>query len=333
MRLHAPRPHAAYLASAVLLVLITWVDFSTGYELGLFVFYFAPVGLAAWFGTRRAGIVAALAAAACWYASDLLSHHPYSNTLFVYWETLMRLVSFLTTGLTLSAIRRGVAEQEDLLRVVSHDLRAPLAALQGQAQLLRRHAKDDFAAGRADAILRAAQGMDAMIGDLVDGVRARARRLRLEQQPVALHPWLADLMARMAGALEVERVRLPEPHTPPLVVQADPLRLERIVVNLVSNALKYSPAGTPVRLEVRRAGARVAVSVHDEGPGIPDDEVAHLFERFHRGRAAEARAGVGLGLFSTRLLVEAHGGRLVLERPASGGSVFRFDLPAAPPAS
>jgi len=212
MRLTPPRPATAYLAAAALLALITWVDWVTGYELGLFVFYFAPVSLAAWFGTRRAGVLAAVSAAVCWYASDLLSHHPYSNALFVYWETLMRLVSFLTTALTLSAIRAVMAEQEDLLRVVSHDLRAPLAALQGQAQLLRRRTDDGFTAARADAILRAAQGMDVMIADLVDGVRARAGRLRLEPRAVELQPWLADLLARMAGGLEVERVRLRGAH-------------------------------------------------------------------------------------------------------------------------
>lgn len=274
-------------------------------------------------------MLAALAAAACWYASDRLSHTPYANALFIYWETLMRLVSFLTTALTLAAIRSAMVQQEDLLRMVSHDLRAPLAAVRGQAELLRRRAPEGFAADRADAILRSAKRMDAMIGDLVDGARARAGRLPLARRPLDLAPWLAEVLARLAGGLEVERVVLDAPAAPPLRALADPDRLERVIVNLVSNALKYSPPGSPVRLEARARGARVALAVIDAGPGIPDDELGHLFERYRRGRGAAGREGIGLGLFSARLLVEAHGGALVVEQPEGGGSIFRFDLPAA----
>jgi hypothetical protein len=109
----------ALVAATLLLLVLGWIDFVTGYEFGFFIFYFAPVSIAAWWGGRRAGLAMAMAAALAWYLSDRLAHHPYSNAFFIYWETFMRLVSFLTTGLTLARIRelgRGQVELQAMLR-------------------------------------------------------------------------------------------------------------------------------------------------------------------------------------------------------------------------
>jgi signal transduction histidine kinase len=326
----APTPAILYVGSALLLALVTWWDAVSGYELGLFILYFFPVAIAAWWGSRRAGVLFACAAAVCWYGSDRFAEHPYSMPLLIYWETFMRFASYLTTALALAKVREGMRRQEDLLRVVSHDLRAPLAALSGQAQLLRRRTEGDaWMTARADAILRATGRMDGMIADLVDGAMEAAGKLRLDVQAVPLQPFVAELMGRMQGALEVERVDLALSARPPLAVKADPGRLERVIVNLVSNALKYSPAEERVRVDAEEREGRVIISVADRGPGIPPAEVAHLFRRYYRGRAARDRAGLGLGLYSTRLLVDAHGGDLTVEAAPGGGAVFRVSLPAA----
>jgi signal transduction histidine kinase len=329
-------PRITVAASAGVLALITWVDFVTGNELGLFALYLVPVGISAWWGSRRAGVAFAIAAAACWYASDRLAGHAYPHPLLVYWETFMRFVSYLITALTLSRIREGMRRQEDLLRVVSHDLRAPLTAVHGQAQLLRsRAAGDPWITSRASAILRAANRMNAMIADLVDGAREADGRLRLDLQPVELGGYLTELMERMSGSLDVERVDLALTGRAPLMVRADPSRLERVLVNLVSNALKYSPADSRVQIDAEARERWVVISVTDRGPGIAPEDAQHLFERYYRGRAAREREGLGLGLYSTRLLVEAHGGRVYAENGQDGGATFRVDLPAAeaPPAS
>jgi signal transduction histidine kinase len=331
MSLPQMRPAAAYALAATLLALITWVDYGTGYELGLFVFYFIPVGLAAWYGSRGVGVAFAFAAAVCWYASDLLGQHPYSNTLFIYWETAMRLVAYLTTALTLSAIRAGMRRQEDLLRVVSHDLRGPLGAISGQAYLLRaKPGADAWVSERADAILRASRRMDATIQDLVDGARQQAGQLRLEVRTFELRGYLDELLRRMDGSLEVERVDVALAARPALSVCADPARLERVLVNLLSNALKYSPVEGRVRVDAEQRGSWVVISVADQGPGIAPEDMPRVFERYYRGRAAEAKEGLGLGLHSARLLVEAHGGRLQVENAPGGGATFRVELPLVP---
>jgi hypothetical protein len=123
------RPRLVLAASGALLALITWLDYATGYELGFFIFYFAPVSLAAWLLGRRLGVAFALASGACWFLSDRLAHHPYSNASFIYWETVMRLASYLTTALTLARIRADTVQRQRL--------EAELAAAQAELGRLR----------------------------------------------------------------------------------------------------------------------------------------------------------------------------------------------------
>jgi hypothetical protein len=121
---------AAMMASGAFLFLLCWLDFITGYEFGFFIFYFIPVAFAAWYGGRKEGVVMAVMCGICWYTSDRLSHHPYSRPYFIYWETFMRLVSFLTTSLTLSRIRDLVLNEERLA--------SELMATREELDLLRR---------------------------------------------------------------------------------------------------------------------------------------------------------------------------------------------------
>ncbi|HXX54418.1 MAG TPA: hypothetical protein VEI28_07625 [Thermodesulfovibrionales bacterium] len=100
--------------SFALLLIIGWIDYITGYEFGFFIFYFIPVSLSAWFCGKRAGVIMAFASAICWFLSDKLTHHPYPNAYFIYWEMFMRYVSFLTTALTLSKIRSMLHNEERL---------------------------------------------------------------------------------------------------------------------------------------------------------------------------------------------------------------------------
>jgi signal transduction histidine kinase len=321
--------HAGTLA---LLAAITWADYATGYELGFFVFYFAPVALAAWYGSRTAGLVFAAAAGAGWYLSDLLSNHPYSNPLLIYWETFIRLVSFVITGLALSQIRSDLRRREELLDVISHDLRGPLGALVAQAELVRRRSPADaFASARAEAILRCASRMNAMIEDLLDSARKDSQQLQPSVETLHAGAYLRELLERCAPVLEVQRISLVAEDGARLLARADPARLERIVLNLLANALKYSPPGSPVELGVADGAGSVVFRVADRGPGIPAADLPHVFERFYRGKGTAARGGLGLGLYSVRLLAEALGGTVRAEVGPAGGTTFLVALPAAGP--
>jgi signal transduction histidine kinase len=314
------------VGAPALLAVITWADYATGYELGFFVFYFAPVALAAWYGGRAAGIVYAVASGACWYLSDRLSHTPYSHALFIYWETFMRLVSFLTTALTLSQIRSDLQKREELLDVISHDLRAPLGALIGQAQLLeKRSVGDAFARARAEAILRCGWRMSAMIEDLLDSARKQSHRLLPALEPVRVGPYLSELLERFAHVLEARRIRLRPGAGDGLVARADPARLDRVVLNLLLNALKYSPPESEIELGAIAREGKVEIHVVDHGLGISPQDLPHVFERFYRGRHAPG-GGLGIGLHSVQLVAEALGGSVRVAPTPGGGATFVVTL-------
>ena len=231
----------------------------------------------------------------------------------------------------ITPLRELQERQKTFLHMVSHDLRTPLAIIHGHAELAQEAVRashgNDLLRESMDAICRSVHRMDAMIDDLVEAARLEGRQFELQLAPVALGPFFDDLLSRTRAALDTGRVQVePASELPPVL--ADAARLERITVNLISNALKYSPPDAPVHVTMERRGGEVAVSVRDRGCGIAPDDLSHLFQGFYRARIRKADS-IGLGLYITRLLVEAHGGRIAVESTEGQGSTFTFTLPAA----
>jgi signal transduction histidine kinase len=217
-------------------------------------------------------------------------------------------------------------QREDLLRALTHDVRSPLSAISMAASLL---ATSDPAAGRRVAVIqKSVATIDSMLRDLVEVVALESGTVKLEREAIDLEAMLSRLKDGLAGTLPVERVHLAVATEGP-AVHADPRRFERVLVNLISNALKYSPGDVTVRAAPQ--GDEVIVAVRDEGPGVPPDELPHLFEKYFRANAALSQQGLGLGLYISRLLVEAHGGRIWAESAPGKGSTFSVALPATHP--
>jgi signal transduction histidine kinase len=222
--------------------------------------------------------------------------------------------------------RRLAEEQrEDLIRAVTHDLRTPLSVVRTSAELMQR--LPAAAAERVDPILRSCRSMEAMLADLADASRIDARHVELERRAVDLGALLSDLVKRLEPVLDTRRVRLRVPDDP-LLVEADPLRVERVLVNLVTNALKYSPPESEVLMDAGRTGSHVSIEVLDHGQGIDPEDLPRVFDRFFRAKEARRTDGLGLGLFIARALVEAHGGTIQAESTPGSGSRFRVLLPA-----
>jgi len=221
--------------------------------------------------------------------------------------------------------------RDDLVRMISHDLRTPLNAVLAQAHMLRRAPGDAAKVEeRASSIARSCDRMSAMIEDLLHATLLEAGQLKLSLRPVDLAKLVQEVIARNGGALAVERVAVSVRGTLP-PIHGDPERLERVVVNLVSNALKYSPPQGGVAVEIAPADGGAQLTVTDHGVGIAPEDLTHVFERFFRARGARQPEGLGLGLYITRLLVRAHGGRIDVQSRLGQGSTFQVFLPAEGP--
>ena len=239
----------------------------------------------------------------------------------------------ITSVRELQALRELQEQREDILRAVSHDLRNPLAAILAQAEVLARWLEEAGLTGRelqsTVAIVANGRRMNAMIGDLVDAARSESGQLRLNRRPIDLPAFVHKVKQEQAATLDTARVQVEAvAELPP--VSADPDRLERIIINLLSNALKYSAPGTPVTVSFGRRNGEVVTSITDRGRGIPPRDIPRLFQRYFRTEAGrERREGLGLGLYITRILVEAHGGHIWAESKEGVGSTFSFSLPVA----
>lgn len=220
--------------------------------------------------------------------------------------------------------------QDEILGLLSHDLRTPLSTLLMQAQLMRRgHDDPAKVQKRAGAILWSGTRLNTMIQELVDLGRLESQRMRIAPRPIALAPFWANIAERSSGVLDLQRIALDlSPDLP--AVLADPDKLERILLTLLYNALRYSPEPSPVQLCATAERGIVALSVRDSGSGIDREEQPHLFERFHRSaRTRPAPEGLGLGLYIAKLLTEAQGGSIGVESELGVGSTFEVRLPAA----
>ncbi|MDQ6672637.1 MAG: ATP-binding protein [Chloroflexota bacterium] len=235
-----------------------------------------------------------------------------------------------------TALRDLEQTKEDYLALISHDLRVPLTSVQAEAQMLQRLLTRDASIDsayvkRTVSIVANSRRMNAMVQELLESSRLESGTMVLNPRQLAIVP----LVQEIAAGISSDRVRVHPLTGPqaPLTVFADAERVERVLTNLITNALKYSPDGTPVVIEVEQRQHETIVSVVDQGGGIAPEELSRLFQRFTRGRAGPKAdmAGLGLGLYIARLIVEAHGGRLWAESELGRGSTFSFALPMAAP--
>jgi signal transduction histidine kinase len=229
----------------------------------------------------------------------------------------------------LARTRRELAAAHGALGVVAHDLRAPLQAVLGFAEFLLEEDLDDHQRELAQRIGRAAAQMAELADELVDTM---APTSPVPRKPVDLVALVDDLTSRyqLLGADLGAQVRAEVAASASAAqVAGDENQLRRVLDNLVGNAVKFSPDGGVVTVGVAKDGDTVALSVADQGPGIPVEEQQAVFERFHRTAAAAHLPGVGLGLSIVRQLVEQHGGTVELRSDPGQGSVFTVRLPAA----
>jgi len=228
-----------------------------------------------------------------------------------------------------SSARRATKARDEVLAVVSHDLRNPISAIAMCARILREAPPADDAEREKmlTAITEATVWMQQLIRDLLDVSAIEAGRLSVERQPASIAAIVSTATGMVSGEVEERsidlRVDIPDATAP---VTADASRIVQVITNLLGNAVKFTEAGGIVTIRVRNEPSVLIVSVSDTGSGIAPDALPHIFDRFWQARATP-RAGSGLGLAIARGIIEAHGGRIWVESELGKGSTFSFSLP------
>jgi signal transduction histidine kinase len=229
------------------------------------------------------------------------------------------------------------AGRRELITAVSHDLRTPLATTRAMVEALA----DGVVTEPADVqrylglILLETRHLSRLIDDLFELSQIESGALRLRCMPIDITELVSETVAAYEVPAADAGIQLEEAFSPPVEstrIQADPERLQRVLRNLLDNALRHTPSGGLIRVEVEADRASVQVSVNDSGPGVPDHELERIFDRFYRGERSRRRedasvGGAGLGLAIARGLVQAHKGRIWAERSPLGGMAVLIWLP------
>jgi two-component system, OmpR family, sensor histidine kinase KdpD len=262
-----------------------------------------------------------------------------SHTSF-FWTFLDQVTALVERArLQQETVRMAVLERTDALRMallssVSHDFRTPLTAIKVAASsLLQREVQwdDEARQGFAEAIVREADRLNRLVGNLLDMSRIEEGALKPEKEEYALTALIHDVLDRLDPLFAGRSV---ETHLPDdlLLVEVDYLQMDQVLTNLLENAVRHTPAGTPIEVTAQVEGAEIVFSVADRGPGIPQTELERVFDKFYRvlhGRhpAGSPPLGSGLGLSVCRGLLEAHGGRIWAKQREGGGLVVSVALP------
>lgn len=335
-----------YPLAGLLLAVIGYADYVTGYEVAFSYFYLAPVLLVAWNLPRSHGVAVSIAAALAWLANDVwLVRHPYSDPLIPYWNTLVRWAFFVTFALLARRVRELMDRESELaalkgslVHTVSHEFNNALTVFASGLFLLKETGPGT-PDGQRRKVLEVLDDtrmqMARYVKNILNDARLEAGKFRLEKARLALREVVGEIIppvreiARSKG-LSLD-VTMPEA---PIYVLADRDALALVVSNLLANAVKYTPEGGRVTVGLAGAGdpvEKLVFSVSDTGIGISLEEMDRLTADFYRTETGKtAAAGFGLGLKIASELLKLHGSRLDIVSEKAKGSRFSFELPAAP---
>jgi signal transduction histidine kinase len=358
-------PGAALALAVVAVALIGVADYATGIEINFSILYVTPIALAAWVCGKGWGLCFAGLSAGVWFAADALGGHEYSHPAIHAWNAGVRLGFFSLIAAVLHRLRseldrqRGLVrnlrealaqrdrvqrelkkatvdlersneELEDYAHVVAHDLKTPLVAISGFAQMLNRSygAQLEPEAGRLAArVVEGADRMQGLIDDLLE--YAKAGKTPGEPQLIDVNAVVDRVIRDIEPEIQKPGAEITRSDLP--ILKADQLRLSQVFQNLIGNAVKFCGDHTPeVQIWAERKGEEWVFSVRDNGVGIDPTNAQEIFGVFKRLPASSRIPGTGIGLAVCKKIVEASGGRIWVESQLGRGSTFRFSVPANP---
>lgn len=236
-------------------------------------------------------------------------------------------VGYIGTLHDLTHIRRLERSKDEFIASASHELRTPLTAILMFTELLNQRPADDEQAGQLQIVERNTRRLVRLVDDMLLLARDDLQRVTLQTAPLDLVAVAAEAAESASPRAEEASVRVRLTGAARLDMVGDRERLGQIVDNLLSNALKFAPMDTEITIDVRPAHGRAVLEIRDEGPGVPDDDVERLFDRFFQSGDGRKGQGTGLGLSVVRAIAQAHGGCAHAWAPCGGGLAVTVELP------
>jgi len=224
--------------------------------------------------------------------------------------------------------------RRDFLANVSHELRTPLTSIQGfvEAMMDGVISDEELRKKYLEVIHRETLRLSRLIHDLLDLSLMESKKIEWEMGPLSLPPLIDQVLLKLMPQIEDKKIQVKKDFTPQLpLVWGNMDRIEQVFINLLSNALIFSPPESTIEIKVWKEQKEVVISIKDQGEGIPEKDIPHLFERFYRVEKSRSRekGGTGLGLAIAKQIIENHGGKIKVESQPYQGSTFIFTLPLA----
>jgi signal transduction histidine kinase len=292
----------------------------------LLVLYLAPIFLAAWYGGTRVGNVVAIYCAGATFVVQALIDQSLNWNPDALWSLLVRFITFLLVSRVVGRLRELMRQQQELTGFIVHDLRSPISsAITGLMTLEQaNHNLGELEGEMVSLALVSNQRALNLVNSILDVSKLESGKMEVRAEKIRLATFVDETIAQLAlwaKGNEVEIVRELDGADAVL----DPSLTSRVLVNLLSNALKFSPAGSKVTLRAVANAHGVRFSVIDQGPGIPPEFVESIFEPFAQVKGT--KGGTGLGLTFCRLAVLAQGGKIWVESQVGKGTMMIFTIP------
>jgi signal transduction histidine kinase len=235
---------------------------------------------------------------------------------------------------SMSDVRKAIHMRDEFLSIASHELKTPITSLKLQLQVAQRQIKPEQGivpeakklARVFEISITQVERLTLLVDDLLDVGRIEAGKFTLDLEETNLAAVVRNVAERFADALDAAKCKIELKLSELVLVHCDPFRIEQVVINILSNAMKYSP-GQLIEVSIQEEPQQVVLVIRDHGPGIPPDKQALIFDRFERGSAHQNVGGLGLGLYISKQIVDAHGGKISVESELGHGSTFRVKLP------
>gem|GEM_PF-2995344 len=327
------------IGALIAIILLGFTDYLTGYEISFSVFYLIPILFIAWFESLYLGIMISILSATVWGMADLISGHHYSNLLIPFWNTAMRLTIFISVVYPVWRLRKALSLEKELserksvfVANVSHELKNPLAVIRESIALILDGHAGEIDKEKREILKRGHRCADRLIrlvSDLLDVSQIEAGKMKLKNEKLDPSALVDEVLITYEREILNKGLTFRKEVQPDIgMLWGDCDKLTEVVINLLNNAIKYTPSGS-ITIRLKGNVKEIRFEITDTGPGIPPEYREKIFDKFERV-LAEKQEGTGLGLSIAKDIVVLHGGKIWVESESGKGSVFIFILPRKP---